>query len=101
MQSGSWKRRHCVLDGRRLFFYQSESAAVDDKTAHYIDLLRYDICEEDVVIRGRRRSSSSSSNSSPEHHVLVISSADIEKGSHRFFETVKKKKLSIDGSAQC
>lgn len=97
----SWKKRHCVLDGQRLFFYQPASAATTtttplDKTSHYIDLSSYDICEEaaighkDVV---RRCSSPSQAAAAAaghqQQHVLVISSADIEKGSHRFFDTVR------------
>lgn len=96
LQSGSWKKRYCVLDGQRLFFYQQDSSSdpSKEKTGHYIDLRCYDICEEAAgsiikdVQRSRSGSSSSVTGSSKEQHVWVISSADIEKGSHRFFETV-------------
>lgn len=103
LQSGSWKKRYCVLDGQRLFFYNNQQESSSDpsrswkeKTGHYIDLRCYDICEEAAgsiikdVQRSRSGSSSSvsSSGSSQQQHVWVISSADIEKGSHRFFETV-------------
>ncbi|XP_046439129.1 uncharacterized protein LOC124190492 isoform X4 [Daphnia pulex] len=73
---GSWKRRYCVLDGRRLYYYQLNGENQGhlhyrDKTSHYVDLDNYDICEEAKGIK-------TASN------VLVISSSEIEKS---FFDT--------------
>ncbi|XP_057373697.1 uncharacterized protein LOC130694636 [Daphnia carinata] len=73
---GSWKRRYCVLDGRRLYYYQLKEENQGhqhyrDKTSHYVDLDGYDICEEAKGIK-------TASN------VLVISSSEIEKS---FFDT--------------
>uniref|UniRef100_A0A0P5P3A1 Uncharacterized protein n=1 Tax=Daphnia magna TaxID=35525 RepID=A0A0P5P3A1_9CRUS len=73
---GSWKRRYCVLDGRRLYYYQLNEENQGhrhyrDKTSHYVDLDGYDICEEAKGIK----------NAS---NVLVISSSEIEKS---FFDT--------------
>ncbi|KAI9556751.1 hypothetical protein GHT06_016542 [Daphnia sinensis] len=73
---GSWKRRYCVLDGRRLYYYQLNGENQGhrhyrDKTSHYVDLDSYDICEEAKGIK-------TASN------VLVISSSEIEKS---FFDT--------------
>ncbi|XP_054720141.1 uncharacterized protein LOC129229792 isoform X1 [Uloborus diversus] len=49
LYSGSWKKRYCVLDGSKFYFYENEHCKGYEKTCGVINLDYYDVCEENSV----------------------------------------------------
>ncbi|GBM22245.1 hypothetical protein AVEN_273431-1 [Araneus ventricosus] len=46
LYSGSWKKRYCVLEGSKFYFYENEQSKGNEKTCGVVNLDYYDVCEE-------------------------------------------------------
>ncbi|KAG8197763.1 hypothetical protein JTE90_006806 [Oedothorax gibbosus] len=46
LYSGTWKKRYCVLDGSKFYFYEKEQSKGSEKTSGVLNLDYFDVCEE-------------------------------------------------------
>ncbi|CAL1300657.1 unnamed protein product [Larinioides sclopetarius] len=46
LYSGSWKKRYCILEGSKFYFYENEQSKGNEKTCGVVNLDYYDLCEE-------------------------------------------------------
>ncbi|GFU30377.1 PH domain-containing protein [Nephila pilipes] len=48
LYSGSWKKRYCVLEGSKFYFYENEQSKGNEKSCGVLNLDYYDVCEENT-----------------------------------------------------
>ncbi|XP_076330424.1 uncharacterized protein LOC143236054 [Tachypleus tridentatus] len=53
---GSWKRKFCVLDGTKIYFYENEGCKGTERSAGVISLDYYDLCFEGSTKDNKRAS---------------------------------------------